>query len=52
VPEAVRVVLDNYVIHKTPAIRRWLLRYPRFTFHFAPTGASWLNLVEPWFAEP
>ena len=48
---AVHLVLDNYATHKTPAIRRWLLRHPRFQLHFTPTGASWLNLVERWFAE-
>ena len=48
---AVHLVLDNYATHKTPAIKRWLLRHPRFTLHFTPTGASWLNLVERWFAE-
>ena len=37
--------------HKTPAIQRWLVRHPRFTFHFTPTYSSWLNLVERWFAE-
>lgn len=37
--------------HKTPAINKWLLPHPRFTFHFAPTSSSWLNLVERWFAE-
>jgi len=47
----VHLVLDNYATHKTPAIKRWLLRHPRFTLHFTPTGASWLNLVERWFAE-
>jgi transposase len=48
---AIHLVLDNYATHKTPAIRRWLLRHPRFELHFTPTGASWLNLVERWFAE-
>lgn len=48
---AVHLILDNYATHKTPAIKRWLLRHPRFTLHFTPTGASWLNLVERWFAE-
>ena len=48
---AVHVVLDNSSTHKTPAINRWLLRHPRFTFHFTPTSSSWLNLVERWFAE-
>jgi polyene macrolide polyketide synthase len=44
-------ILDNYAIHKTPAINRWLLRHPRFHRHFTPTCGSWLNLVERWFAE-
>jgi transposase len=47
----VHLVLDNYATHKTPVIKRWLLRHPRFHLHFTPTGASWLNLVERWFAE-
>ena len=47
----VHVVLDNSTTHKTPEIHRWLLRHPRFTFHFTPTSSSWLNLVERWFAE-
>jgi len=47
----VHLILDNYATHKTPAVRRWLLAHPRFALHFTPTGASWLNLVERWFAE-
>jgi transposase len=47
----VHLVLDNYGTHKTQAIRRWLLRHPRFHLHFTPTGASWINQVERWFAE-
>ena len=47
----VHVVLDNSSTHKTPAIGRWLLRHPRFELHFTPTSASWMNLVERWFAE-
>jgi transposase len=47
----VHVVLDNSSTHKTEAINKWLLRHPRFTFHFTPTSSSWLNLVERWFAE-
>jgi transposase len=47
----VHVVLDNSSIHKTPEIRKWLLRHPRFVLHFTPTSSSWLNLVERWFAE-
>jgi len=47
----VHIVLDNVSTHKTPAIRRWLLAHPRFSFHFTPTYSSWMNLVERWFSE-
>ena len=47
----VDLVLDNSSTHKTPAIGRWLTAHPRFVVHFTPTSASWLNLVERWFAE-
>jgi transposase len=47
----VHVIIDNSSTHKTPTIRRWLVRHPRFTLHFTPTYSSWLNLVERWFAE-
>jgi transposase len=46
----VHLILDNYGTHKTASIQRWLLKRPRFQLHFTPTGASWLNLVERWFA--
>lgn len=46
----VHLVVDNYGTHKTALIRRWLAKRPRFHIHFTPTGASWLNLVERWFA--
>ena len=46
----VHLILDNYGTHKTPMIHRWLARRPRFHLHFTPTSASWLNLVERWFA--
>jgi DDE superfamily endonuclease len=36
--------------HKHPTARRWLARHPRWTFHFTPTSASWLNAVEGFFA--
>ena len=45
----VHVILDNLSTHKTPEIRRWLARHPRFSLHFTPTHASWLNLVERFF---
>lgn len=46
----VHLVLDNYGTHKTKLIRNWLAKRPRFHVHFTPTSASWLNLVERWFA--
>jgi transposase len=46
----VHLILDNYATHKTPAIRRWLTKRPRYHLHFTPIGASWINLVERWFA--
>jgi transposase len=52
VPEhlSVHLILDNLSTHKTPAIRRWFAKRPRFHLHFTPTSASWINLVERWFA--
>ena len=47
----VHLICDNYGTHKTPEIKRWLLRHPRFQLHLTPTYSSWLNLVERWFAE-
>ncbi len=29
----------------------WLARHPRWTFHFTPTSASWLNAVENFFSK-
>jgi transposase len=46
----VHLILDNYGTHKTPRIQRWLARHPRYHVHFTPTGTSWINLVERWFA--
>ena len=46
----VHLILDNYGTHKTPSVQRWLLRHPRYHLHFTPTGSSWINLVERWFA--
>lgn len=43
------VILDNSSTHKTPEIRAWQEAHPRVHFHFTPTGASWLNMVEAWF---
>ena len=46
----VHLVMDNYGTHKTPRVHRWFAMHPRFHLHFTPTSASWLNLVERWFA--
>lgn len=46
----VHLILDNYGTHKTPSVRAWFARHPRFHVHFTPTSASWLNLVERFFA--
>lgn len=45
----IHLICDNYGTHKTPAIRAWLERHPRFHVHFTPTGSSWVNQVERWF---
>ncbi len=47
----VHLVLDNYGTHKTPEVKEWLAAHLRFHLHFTPTSASWLNLVERFFAE-
>jgi transposase len=44
------LVLDNYGTHKTGIIHRWLVKRPRFHLLFTPTSASWINMVERWFA--
>jgi len=50
-PRDIHLVLDNYAAHKTPEVQAWLEKHPRFKLHFTPTSASWLNLVERFFAE-
>jgi transposase len=44
------LVLDNAATHKTKLVHDWLVKRPRWHLHFTPTSASWLNLVEGWFA--
>lgn len=46
----VHVICDNYGTHKHPAVRQWFKEHPRIHVHYTPTSASWLNLVERWFA--
>ena len=47
----IHAIVDNYATHKHPKVRAWLARHPRWTFHFTPTSASWLNAVEGFFAK-
>ena len=47
----IHVILDNYATHKHPKVRAWLERHQRWTFHYTPTSASWLNAVEGFFAK-
>ena len=46
----VHLVMDNYGTHKTPSVKNWFARHPRFHVHFTPTSASWINQVERWFS--
>ena len=45
------LIADNYATHKHPAVQAWLAKHPRFTMHFTPTSASWLNMVERFFRD-
>jgi transposase len=49
--QAIHAIVDNYATHKHPKVRKWLAQHPRWTFHFTPTSASWLNAVEGFFAK-
>jgi transposase len=46
----IHIICDNYATHKHERVQRWMARHKRFHVHFTPTSASWLNLVERWFA--
>jgi transposase len=46
----IHAILDNYATYKHPAVMKWLADHPRWTFHFTPTSASWLNAVEGFFS--
>ena len=48
--KTIPAILDNCAARKHLAVRQWLARHPRWTFHFTPTSASWLNAVEGFFA--
>jgi len=44
--EEYHVILDNHSIHKRHEL--WLSQNENVFFHYTPTGASWLNMVEIW----
>lgn len=46
----VHAILDNLQVHKTPEVKQWLDAHQRWTFHFTPTHASWLNQIELFFS--
>jgi transposase len=46
----VHLVMDNYATHKTPLVRAWFAKRPRWHVHLTPTSSSWLNQVERFFA--
>src|SRR5215831_20626702 len=48
--QELHMVLDNLNIHKNEAARQWLQRHPRVSFHYTPTHASWVNMVEVFFS--
>jgi transposase len=45
------LIVDNYATHKHANVKAWLQKHPRFHLHFTPTGSSWLNLIERFFAD-
>jgi len=45
--EEYHVIMDNHSIHKRHGL--WLESHPNVFFHYTPTSASWLNMVEIWF---
>jgi transposase len=47
--KTIEAIVDNYATHKHPKVQAWLKRHLRWTFHFTPTSASWLNAVENFF---
>src|ERR1700682_2156158 len=51
VGKVIHAIVDNYATHKHPKVRQWLVRDPRWTFHFTPTSAPCLNAVEGCFSK-
>jgi transposase len=49
--QEIHLICDNYATHKHEEVKLWQKRNPRFHFHFTPTSASWLNMVERFFRD-
>jgi transposase len=49
--KGIHLIADNYATHKHPEVQAWMAQHPRFTIHFTPTSASWLNMVERFFRD-
>jgi len=47
----IHLIMDNYATHKVDKVKRWFARRPRYHVHFTPTGSSWINQIERWFAK-
>ena len=47
----VHLIVDNYATHKHARVKAWLKKHPRFSVHYTPTSASWLNMVERFFRD-
>ncbi len=46
-----RTVFPLNATDKTPEVKALLTSHPRIKLHVTPTSASWLNLVERFFAD-
>ena len=48
--QMIHIVMDNARSHKGKLVQAWLVKHPRFIFHFLPVHCSWMNQVEQWFS--
>jgi transposase len=44
------IIMDNLSAHDTSEVNEWFDEHPRWTRHFTPKHASWLNQIECWFS--
>jgi len=48
--QPIHVVMDNLSTHNGHEVEKWLAAHPNVTFHYTPTGSSWINQIENWFS--